>query len=208
MNETLEVLLQYSRELGSTLWNAQSVAAAQAATKALGYSDGIDTYIRTHLMRAGFANEMRHVNLPDGWSVDVDTAHMCKVELHGPDCTVRYLKENRRIHPGGVPGAGRNSRRRAYWQEAFDDKILGICTPKNYLLLWSEIPSDESVYGFGLRLVHPTGVGRFGMRTPIDASVDLMPADGLESMLEFTGDDDEIDFFADIDMSLENPHAL
>lgn len=195
---TLERATRAAQDLTNVLWETQAASMAAAATACVGLAPGIGRYLRTQATRARFAHNLTDTNLPDGWTVTVAPSRMCKVTICGPDVLVRYLKENRSGHPGGVPAAGRTRARREFWTQGSlfsGDPAAPAVT--NLLLLWDYSATPDE--GFTLRLVHPTGAGCYGSRTPIDLALDLLPGPGLEQGLVFRGGEDDADLFAIID---------
>ena len=59
-----------------------------------------------------------------------------------------------------------------------------------------DVANEEA--GFVMRVVHTIGTGSWGRATPIDLSVDLSPALGIEKHLRFNEEPQETDFFADL----------
>ena len=204
---TVERVARTARDLTTVLWETQAVAMAAAASACTGLDPDIGRYLFTHATRAHFAQNITSSPLPGGWSVAVDPRRMCKTILSGSDVLVRYLKENRNGHPGGVPGAGHTKASRDFWKQgSLLDDDLTTSEVTNLLLLWDyATPSDN---GFTLRLVHPTGTGGYGVRTPVDVVLDLTPGPSLEQNLIFREDEADADLFALIDaVELEQHHG-
>ena len=138
-----------------------------------------------------------------GWTVAGNPQLMCQILLRSPDdsLTLRPLKQNKRVHVGGVPVAGNNSARRAAWaqQPLLPGQLAGSpLGPAELILLWDYWSSDGGEWGVSTRVVHPIAPGRFGSRVPLDLSAELRPDGELAGGLTFGGAVQEDDLFADI----------
>jgi len=109
----------------------------------------------------------------DEWAID-DKRHSQNGAIHlthaDSDLAVRILREA--PTPGGVPYAGSNSRRQAYYKNSPCAQLSLWGEPKNIghnlLALW-----DERNDGISLRVVRPVGPGSPLGGVPIDLSADL-----------------------------------
>lgn len=122
---------------------------------------------------------------------------------HDHNLALRLIKENKRVHPGGVPVAGSGASRRQAWQEPLpglallkDAEVLSQMT--ECLLLWDFI-LDSEMMTVSTRVVHTIGPGRYGQRVPIDLSFVIRPHGGMFEELGFRGDPQDDDLFPDID---------
>lgn len=109
----------------------------------------------------------------DGWTLD-RKRHSQNGAVHlihsDGDLALRLLREA--PTPGGVPCAGSNTRRRAYYRNR-PCAQLGLwgeptTLAHNLLTLW-----DEQEEGISLRVVRPIGPGSSHRGVPIDFSADL-----------------------------------
>ena len=147
--------------------------------------------------------------LPPGWRIAGRPQQMAQLIIESDDVTARFLKESPTVFPGGVPAAGRNGARQAFWQPS----LLEVDSPipqLNLLLLWDYNTPGHADDGFTLRLVHPKGQGRYLGKTPIDASIPLSEdLKGLKS-LRFTDaqENAQEDFFAQIDADEAEGHGF
>lgn len=147
--------------------------------------------------------------LPPGWRIAGRPQQMAQLIIESDDVTARFLKESPAVFPGGVPAAGRNGARQAFWQPS----LLEVDSPipqLNLLLLWDYNTPGSADDGFTLRLVHPKGPGRYLGRTPIDASIPLSEDLNWLSSLRFTDaqENAQEDFFAQIDADEAEGHGF
>ena len=109
----------------------------------------------------------------DSWSIDWKR-HSQNGAIHlvhsGSDLAIRLLREA--PTPGGVPCAGSNTRRRAYYRNRPCAQLALWGASKNLshnlLTLWDECDAEVS-----LRVVRPIGPGSSHRGVPIDLSADL-----------------------------------
>lgn len=152
---------------------------------------------------------MRHhweTHLPaEGWTVEGNAALMGQTILVSPDrkVTLRLLKENPNIHPGGVPYAGHNAARRATWLQdplpslslTLNPEVATLTT--ECLLLW-DYEWDKGVPRVSTRVVHTIGTGQYGVRVPIDLSYQIVPSGNMYDQLKFHGATEIEDLFPNI----------
>lgn len=194
-------------DLRDLVWETQSSAVASAATRCRGLKHADYPHLRPIMTRTVFRNELGNAAMPKGWTLGGEPRLMAQTLITGHGVCLRYLKERRNTYPGGVPAAGHTTARKTYWEQPLftqfeggeweqpeePDKII------NLLLLWDYPSLADTDSAFTMRIVHPTGAGQYGHRTPFDISVDLAPGIGLEHELKFRGDADDTDFYTDID---------
>jgi hypothetical protein len=139
----------------------------------LGIANGDDKrWLRTAHYR-GEVFDFLSVHKFDGWTID-GRRHSQNGAIHlthvDGDVAIRLLREA--PIGGGVPCAGSNTRRRAYYRNQ----------PCAQLTLWGELKNlshnlltlwDEDGDEISLRVVRPIGVGSSHRGVPIDLSVDL-----------------------------------
>lgn len=202
-NETLRYHVREAFKLSTILWEAQSVALAETQALCKRFDHFIYPSIRPMMIRPCFREALQEAALPDGWILGGDTTKTVEIYLmnEAEGIRLRYLKERRATYPGGVPPAGRNPRRQAYWTmpklfDVDDSTVLPLQT--NLLLLWDYLDSAHIEKGFTLRIVHTIAPGNWGQRTPIDLSIDIPGIPGLETVLEFEDYPEDTLFFADL----------
>lgn len=178
------------------------VAGARAMLRAL---PNMDDY--PHLVSLNARAFMREYwlanGLPGEWTVSGNSRLMGQTILSNAfeNVEMRLLKERRRTYPGGVPIAGSNWTRRDAWRQApLDIEVPGQPVSDDtvrLLALWDIAEDDDLVVS--VRVVHTLQPGVFGSRVPIDLSYEIKPTGGIFDMLQFRGDAEDEDFFADID---------
>lgn len=185
-------------DLSTIVYESQSVAYADANARCVGLSHHTYPHVRPHLLRALLREELLRASLPGQWKVAGTPQLSGQLLLVNPDMELRFLKE-RDTYPGGVPVAGHNKARRAWYQPSLpavfpgDGNIVGGAM--RYLFLWDYRDKQNLDAGFTLRLVHTTDSGTFGNRVPIDLSVPLLGDPGLAGKLHFTPYPEDEDFF-------------
>ena len=186
--------------LTPTIWEAQSVAVASAQVRCDGLPHATYPSLRPMMVRPCFREYLLANHLPAEWKIGGNPTRMIEIYIQNEGVRLRYLKERRATYPGGVPAAGHSTARRAYWAPTlFDPELSDVDDDvMNLLLLWDmqDVANEEA--GFVMRVVHTIGTGSWGRATPIDLSVDLSPALGIEKHLRFNEEPQETDFFADL----------
>lgn len=161
-----------------------------------------------HLWSMHVRAAMREFNdegaaLPPGWALSGNPALMGQLSFVNADLgyATRFLKENNRVHPGGIPPAGNNNARKKQWaQDPLFDLAANCARPRNIELVHSwDFGRDEDgridLNTFRSRIVHTTSAGVFGQRVPLDFFFDLLPGGDLHAHSRFDGDASEDDFF-------------
>ncbi|MDK8236776.1 hypothetical protein [Actinomyces urogenitalis] len=201
-DETVELVTQAVNVLSAPLWEAQSSAMSETAIRCEGLNphDHLSTW--AHMTRSTMRLALEGSDLPEGWTVG-GNPRKNELYLVNDQMRLRYLKESRAAYPGGVPAAGSSMARRAYWaQPLFETDRAGSrasgCDAIDLLLLWGYSQQDADD-GFTMRVVHTTGVGRIGQRTPLDLSIAVTPTVGLEGGLRFNAQTESTNFFAWLD---------
>lgn len=185
-------------------------AVAHGAVKSKLAINGIDSkkhpYLHPMALRANFRTYLDSMELPNGWYLAGDTKKMGQTLIVNENYQLRFLKERKRTYPGGIPPAGRNAARRAYYRQ-YQPKIPGLSdleglagghTRENLVLAWDYVNVD-SVDEISLRLVRPIEPGKFGEAVPIDL---VVPLDTMPDQWEFIGGEEELDMFK-VDISEE-----
>lgn len=134
-----------------------------------------------------------------GWRLGGDPRLMGQLLIDDTEggLSMRVLKERRHTYPGGVPVAGHNRTRRAYWAQP---PLFGTDAPPDVdylklLMLWDLKDPQRVDEGYTLRLVHTLEPGRYGIPVACDLSIDIQTGGSLFSTLRFRGDDEPHDFF-------------
>ena len=161
--------------------------------------------LRSMLTRAHMRNYWMD-NPQVGWEVGGNPKRNCQCLLidrrHG--LSLRLLKENRRLSPGGTPAAGHSTARREAWAQPLPDDFLALpASPTRQeltelFLLWDRtiVTGEPRV---SVRVVHTIAPGVFGRAVPLDMSFEIEPGGTMFDALEFPGDPDEPDLWAEID---------
>lgn len=142
--------------------------------------------------------------LPGQWTVSGNPRLMGQTILSSAheNMEMRLLKERRSNYPRGVPVAGTNLTRRDAWrQPPLDIEVPGQPVSDGtarLLALWDVAEVDDDLV-VAVRVVHTLQPGVFGSRVPIDLSYEIKPTGGIFDMLQFRGDAQDEDLFADID---------
>lgn len=206
LNETRQLVEHEARLLGPRLFEGMAIAIDQAETRATGLGRTKYPHLRPMIVRAELREYLETEGLPEGWAVDGNPTLMGQLFLKKPASGVklRVLKERRRTYPGGVPTAGRSTRRRQDWAtplfplSAMPDGAAP--TVNELLLLWDYAYKKEVVEGFTMRVVHPIEAGEYGRAVRCDVDFAIEAGGSVFERLTFQGDNDEEDFFdADID---------
>ena len=206
-------VIQASAVLSEPLMEAFSTSVAHLESEASRYSQFRFPAIRPMLMRASVRLALEEGLLPEGARVGGNPHQNCELLIEYKNLTMRVLKENRRLFPGGIPVAGRNDARRAYYQQmSLEDMLFtgDSCedAPLNLILLWEWIDVENRKQGVDLRLVHTIGAGRWSASpVPVDLSIPIVSDVGFYSNLEFETTEETQDFFATQIAAEENDSA-
>ncbi|QLL10074.1 hypothetical protein H0P51_08115 [Mycobacterium vicinigordonae] len=172
---------------------------ARRRVEGLGIAAGKDKqWLRTALFRSE-AFDYLAGHPVDHWRID-KKYHRQNGAIHlahsDGDLGLRILREA--PTPGGVPCAGSNRQRRAYYLNRPCAQLGLWGEPKNVshnlLVLW-----DECDEGVSLRMVRPIGTGTSLRGVPIDLSVDLPRLRTDFEKLRFEVLDEALDETVDID---------
>lgn len=156
---------------------------------------GARAFMREHWLANG---------LPGDWQVAGNPRLMGQTFLWSANenLEMRLLKERRRSYPGGVPIAGSNETRRDDWRQApFGFEIPGQPVSDEtvrLLALWDLAQKDQGLV-VSVRVVHTLAPGVFGSKVPVDLSYEIKPTGGIFDMLQFRGDSQDENFFAEIE---------
>ena len=203
-DKTLETVQNVAVQLAPVLWDPFSDALAYASMQLSDINHGKHPALRPLVARARLRDLLETSGkLPHGWQIGGVPQRMEQLLLCTDEVQVRFLKENALVFPTGVPAAGKNAARRAFWQPSLfqgEEEEKEALPLLNLLLLWDYCVPGSAEEGFTLRLVHTIDAGAVGRSTKIDASIPLL-ADVQEIReLGFEEVSQEENFFAEIDV--------
>ncbi|KWZ75453.1 hypothetical protein QP400_06370 [Winkia sp. UMB3158] len=159
-----------SNELNNILWEAFPMASLEVDSRLQGVPERDYPFLRPLFIRPFVRSSLLKQGLPAGWALGGNTRLMGQTFLTKDNIKILFLKECDPTFPGGVPAAGRNHKRKLYWQPPLDiptpGATPGVGTQINLLLLWDYRNPDNHNEGITLRLVHTTGTGRYRQKTP------------------------------------------
>lgn len=208
MSSASELVRQHVGPAALDIYEAMTSAFVQGHrewSRLPGHGD--HPYLLSHLVRV-YARSCWKDAVPLGWRLAGNPKMGGQILLIHDEAglQLRLRKENQRIHPGGVPSAGRTRAQYASWtQERLDlviprapvERVPGECIELLLLMDWARRVDHWSVTA---RVVHPVAAGAFGHRVPFDFSMDLTPGTDLWAKLQFSGDEEPEDFFAEMDV--------
>lgn len=183
--------------LTEPLHEAFALAAVDAKSYIPPYKNaGQMAHLRSGVIRAGVREHLTSAPAAN-WSLGGNPDRMGQISLvhKAEGITMRLLKSAKQ--PAGVPHAGSNPTRRAFWRNTpmlefetgplFPD--LGF---HRLLALWTPL-QDGTV---SLRVVRPIKEGRYGGAVEVDFVMELAPSRSDFEQLEFVGEPDfEEDLF-------------
>lgn len=187
--------------LGPSLYAAMSVALVASENRARGLLHSKYPHLRPLLVRSELREYLESELLPSGWQVGGNPGLMGQVLLKNPELavTLRILKERRKAYPQGVPPAGRNPARRREWQAPLPAMEAAVNTEVELLLLWDYAKGGDET-SFTLRIVHTTEAGIYGKAVECDLDLEVVAGGTIFETLSFQGDDDDEDFFFQVEI--------
>lgn len=206
-DESLRVLIERQVGLASLgLYEGVTRGFAQARDSWTRHDEPKFRWLLSMNARARMRDHWENRPAAEGWTVGGNAALMGQTILVSPDrrLTLRLLKENPAVHPGGVPHAGHNLARKAAWVQdplpalslTLNPDVAAVTT--ECLLLWN-FEWDEGVPVLTTRVVHTIGTGGYGVRVPIDLSYQIEPSGTMYDQLAFRGDAQIEDLYPNID---------
>ena len=203
-DKTLETVQNVAVQLAPVLWDLFSDALAYASMQLSDINHGKHPVLRPLVARARLRDLLESSGkLPHGWQIGGVPQRMEQLLLCTDEVQVRFLKENALVFPTGVPAAGKNAARRAFWQPSLfqgEEEEKEALPLLNLLLLWDYCVPGSAAAGFTLRLVHTIDAGAVGRSTKIDASIPLLAEVQEIRELGFEEVSQEENFFAEIDV--------
>jgi hypothetical protein len=145
------------------------------------------------------------------WSLDGNPRLHGQTHLVIPEHGIRMkvMKENRHVHPGGIPPANRTKPDRFLYtdirsvQEALafelEQPVWPAGRPIDMLLLWDYPKGKNGAVlhdAFTLRAVHTTAPGAFGHVVPTDLSFDITSPTTVFAKSRFAGDAADDDLYS------------
>ncbi|MGN0100779.1 MAG: hypothetical protein ACI39C_07550 [Dietzia sp.] len=191
------------------LYEMVAAGVAEAQSRLQGFQNLDDhPYLLPTLTRASVNNQLRE-HAPVGWELGGNSRRMGHTTLvsHRQNIELRLLKEHGRIHPGGVPPAGAGRARQDWYENeelalmSVRDLLPGTYDPStgvNLLWLWDRVVDDDEAR-ISVRVVHPLSASRFGRAVPLDYSFEIRPDGEMFSQLYFAGEEQNEQFFPNID---------
>lgn len=160
-----------------------------------------------HLWSLTARAEMREFyadhSLPEGWRLGGDPRRMGQLMFvnddHGLD--VSFVKENRRVHAGGLPPAGPGRARRRKWASPALFEMDGNYERADRIALlhaWDyqvDPAGRVDLDAFDTRIVHTIEPGDFGRPVGCNFFFKILPSGDLHTTQRFDGDAAEEDFF-------------
>lgn len=194
-DETRRVIEQHVSGLGPALYAGIAYGVQDAFTRAQGLKHAKYPHLRPLITRATLREYLETEGLPDPWSVTGNPALMGQLLITSApmNLTLRVLKERRRSYPQSIPVAGHSKARRKAWQAPLFDISPSSPNSTELLLLWDY--AEQADEGFTLRVVHPVEAGVYGQAVRCDLDFTVKPGGTLFENRQFTGDEEEIDFF-------------
>lgn len=175
--------------LTEPLHEAFALAAVDAKSYIPPYKNaGRMAHLRSGVIRAGVREHLTSAPVAN-WSLGGNPELMGQVSLVHKDegIIMRLLKSAKQT--AGVPHAGSNPTRRAYWRNTpMLEFETGTLFPDpgfhRLLALWTPL-SDGTV---SLRVVRPIKEGRYGGTVEVDFAMELAPTRSDFEQLEFVGE--------------------
>ncbi|MDO5035240.1 MAG: hypothetical protein Q4E01_07665 [Actinomycetaceae bacterium] len=197
-----EQIVEFAALIADPLVDAFSTAIDQVEQDSRRYPHDKYPALRPMLMRAALRETLEIRELPEGTRLAGRPQQNCQLLIAHNDFVFRVLKENRQLFENGIPVAGRNLARRAFYRQTSFDNLLEIQNPLlqppiNLILLWDWKNILARQEGVDLRLVHPLAPGNFhGKSVPVDLSIPVVSDASFYTDLRFETDEDALDFFA------------
>ena len=210
MSLTLKDLIATQvRSLAPVLHPGMAEGLLQADWRMAGYDRAEYGYMYSHHAKIGLREYASREDLGE-WRLGGNSRLQGQTIFTLPkyEITMKVLKENRRIHPGGTPPSNgtrpdrlRYSDPRPRWETI--DRPLDMELPAtdqgagiDLLLLWDHVTEIDAETGFSLRVVHTTSPGVFGRRVPTDLSYDIKAPDTVFVHSRFDGDAGDEDLYS------------
>lgn len=173
------------------------------------FSFGEQPHLWSLTTRAEMREYFKKHPLPAGWLVTGDPRLMGQLLFsnHEFGLDLSFIKENRRVHRGGMPPAGSGRTRRARWASPALFEMDGAVTRADRIVLhhaWdygSDNDGNVDLNTFKTRILHTTEAGAFGRSVRCNFFFNILPTGGLHTTQRFDGDAAEEDFFLKRDVN-------
>lgn len=165
-------------------------------------------YHYSHLIKILLREALVEEDLGE-WTVAGNSRLNGQTYLEQPNLGIKMKvgKENRRVHPGGVPPAGVTKSQKAHYKDPrqlhldfpLPEPKWPAGTPINLHLLWDHPAAEDGKLdyeAFTLRAVHTTAPSSFGKVVPLDLSFEILASDTVFVRSRFDGDVADEDLFA------------
>lgn len=209
MPESLRTILEAKvTSLAPILHPGLAGALVSSRERLVGVDRALYGYLHSHLIKVLLRDTLCSENLGE-WRIAGNPRLNGQTLLEQPEAGIKMKvgKENRRVHPGGVPPAGNTQRQRDRYEDRrqlrFDfplqEPIWPAKTPIDLHLLWDygrNADGTSDYESFSLRVVHTTAPSRFGVAVPLDLSFEIQSAETVFVRSRFDGDDADEDLFS------------
>lgn len=209
MTESLRSLLEGKVTLlAPVLHPGMAGALVSSGERLAGIDRQLYSYHHSHLIKILLRETLCAEDLGD-WTVTGNPRLSGQTILEQPDLGIKMKvgKENRRVHPGGVPPAGHTKRQRDHYEDdrqlrfdfPLEQPVWPARMPINLHLLWDYGRNENGTVNyksFSLRVVHTTAPSRFGQTVPLDLSFEIQSADTVFVRSRFDGDSADEDLFS------------
>lgn len=208
MSYTLQELLEDRiRALAPVLHPGMALGLVDADRRMEGLDRTEYGYMYSHHAKIGMREYVRHQDLGE-WTLGGNPRMQGQMILEIPadGISMKVVKENRRVHPGGIPPANRTRPdRRRYRDPRPLQETLGFDLEEplwpqgkeiDLLLLWDYVLDANAADAFTLRAVHTTKPGVFGQRVETDLSFEIQAPDTVFAHSRFAGDAEDEDLYS------------
>lgn len=211
MTLTLQDLLETQvQALAPVLHPGMAEAFVKVSTRLGGIGRADHGYLYSLTIKADLRDYCARQDL-GLWSIDGNTRLHGQTHFVIPEHGVRMkvMKENRRVHPGGVPPANRTRPDRLLYSDArsvqealsfeIEQPVWPEGKPIDMLLLWDYRKDGNGRVlhdAFTLRAVHTTAPGAFGQVVPTDLSFEITSPTTVFTHRRFAGEDDNDDLYS------------
>ena len=211
MSLTLQKLLETRvHGLAPVLHPGMAEALAQVSTRLGGIDRTQHAYLYSLTIKADLRRYCAGQDLGP-WSLEGNPRLHGQTHLVIPEHGIRMkvMKENRLVHPGGIPPANRTKPDRFLYTDirsvqdalAFevDQPVWPARKPIDLLLLWDYLRGANGALrhdAFTLRAVHTTAPGAFGQVVPTDLSFEITSPTTVFAKSRFAGDADDDDLYS------------
>lgn len=208
MTLTLRDLLEDRiRALAPVLYPGMAQGLLEADKRMAGYERAEYGYMYSHHAKIGMREFAKQHDLGE-WEIGGNPRMQGQTifEIPSSGIAMKVVKENRILHPGGIPPANRTrADRRRYLDPRPVQQVLdlGLTEPLwpegkgiDLLLLWDRVLEGDSDQAFTLRVVHTTTPGVFGKRVETDLSFEIESPETVFAHSRFEGEAADEDLYS------------